>query len=357
MRILLANWRDPAHPSAGGAERYVEEVAKRWAGDGHDVTLFSSRFPGSAPTTESDGFRILRSGGRFSVYRRFAEYVAANRQWDAVIESVNTRPFFAHRLAPELPTMAIIHQLAREIWFHEVPLPAALVGRYVLEPSWLRRYRDARVVAVSDSTRGDLQRIGVPTVGVVPPAVTDPVVGSWPKETEPTLVFLGRLTPNKRPDAAVEAWRRVSEQLPGTKLWMLGDGPMRSSLEATSEDGLVMFGKVDEATKWQLLSRAHLLLVPSVREGWGIVVMEAAMAGIPSVGYRVPGLVDAIVDGDTGWLCDPNPVALAQASLRALADPALARVADRARARAGTFTWDAVAQRILTLAGETVAVS
>lgn len=350
MRILVLNWRDLAHPSAGGAERYVHEIARRWSFRGHDVVQLGARAPGTAPVEEVDGVRILRRGGRLTVYRE-ATTLMREGSWDAVVESVNTRPFFAHRAVPGTPTLALFHQLARDVWFHETPLPVAVAGRYVLEPRWLRRYRGTRVAAVSPSTARDLQGLGIRPVAIAPPGTPVPPVGLPQREEAPTLAFLGRLNRSKRPDAAVEAWRIVRRSVPEARMWVLGDGPMRASLPG-AEDGLTVFGRVDEPRKWELLARADLLLVPSVREGWGIVVMEAAAVGTPSVGYRVPGLVDTIRHDRTGWVCDPDPASMAAAAVDALASRSVSGVRAAATEHARAFTWDAAADTLLHAALE-----
>lgn len=344
----MLNWRDLSHPRAGGAERYVHEIGRRWADRGHEVTLFCARPSGMSAFDERDGVRIVRAGSRFGVYREAKSYLCRTAGcWDAVVESVNTRPFFAHRHAEGARTVAIFYQLARDVWFHEAPLPIALAGRYVLEPRWLRLYRGARVVTISPSSAHDLRRVGIDVSGITPPGTPFAPVSLPAKDRHPSLLFVGRLTASKRPEDAVQAWRLVRREVPTATLSVIGDGPLRDLLERSAVSGMTVHGKVDEASKWALLSRANLLLVPSVREGWGIVVMEAATAGTPAVAYRVPGLVDSVRDTETGWLCDPSPDAMAATILRALRDPQRGPVAERARTWARRFTWEDTADGIL----------
>ena len=93
--------------------------------------------------------------------------------------------------------------------------------------------------------------------------------------------------------------------------------------------------------KLKLMSRAHAILVPGVREGWGLVVTEANAMGTPAIGYNVPGLRDSIRDGKTGMLCEPNPEAMAQRAFELLQDNELReRLSRDALAWAGEFGWD-----------------
>ena len=75
MRILFLNWRDLAHPLAGGAEVYTEHVLRRWAAAGHNVTLFAAHVEGRSSDEMVDGYRVVRGGGRLTVYRE------ARRWW------------------------------------------------------------------------------------------------------------------------------------------------------------------------------------------------------------------------------------------------------------------------------------
>jgi glycosyltransferase involved in cell wall biosynthesis len=99
-------------------------------------------------------------------------------------------------------------------------------------------------------------------------------------------------------------WQEVKKKIPEAQLIMLGRGPEEEKLKRTAKglEGITFYGWVTEEEKFSLLRRAHFLLVPSVREGFGINVIEAAAAGTPTIGYDVPGLRDSIRDGETGYL-------------------------------------------------------
>ena len=154
MRILFLTWRDLAHPESGGAEVYTEHVARRWAAAGHEVTLFAASVPSRPHEEVVDGYRVVRRGGRLSVYRAARRWYreCGRGQFDLVIDMVNTVPFTAHRWITDTPVIAFFHQTAEECWRFNAPLPVALVGRYLLEPRWIRSYRDRTVLVVSQST-------------------------------------------------------------------------------------------------------------------------------------------------------------------------------------------------------------
>ena len=170
LRILAYNWRDLAHPRAGGAEVYLQSVAHEWVRCGHEVTIFCAAVDGRPARELADGVEIIRRGGRLGVYREARRYWRRDGegQYDLVVDCVNTRPFLSPRFVRSVPVVAVIHQVAREIWRYETPWPISILGRYLLEPAWLRAYRDVPVVTVSESSRESLADYGLRRVTVVP---------------------------------------------------------------------------------------------------------------------------------------------------------------------------------------------
>ena len=318
VRILIFNWKDRANPAAGGAERFTESVAAELIARGHKVTLFASRVDGRPATEIVDGTRIVRSGGRLTVYR------AARRFWhaqssgafDIVVDEINTRPFLTPRWVHGTPIVALIHQLAREIWSYETPFPASLLGRYALEPWWLRAYRDVPALTVSESSAESLRRFhGWRDITVVPEGWSPHPVPNIPKEPVPTVVFLGRLVAMKRPEGAIAAFQTLVNRFPAAQLWMIGDGRLLERLRASAPPGVVFLGRVGDEALRVRLARAHILVATSIREGWGLNVSEAAACSTPTIGYDVPGLVDSI-PASGGALVDPTPGALGRELVR-----------------------------------------
>jgi glycosyltransferase involved in cell wall biosynthesis len=349
VRILVCNWKDLRHPQAGGAEVYTHEVARRWVVAGHRVTLFCAAVAGAPGVETVDGVRVVRRGSRFGVYRAAREYYRAEGRgrFDLVVDEVNTRPFGAARWVDDAPVVALIHQVCREIWHHEMPLPVALLGRYLLEPAWLRRYRDVPVLTVSPSSRESLLSYGLRRVTVVPVGIGRRTRPEVAREARPTVLFLGRLARNKGALEALEAFHLLRERMPEARLWFVGDGPLRPALAARAGAGVTLFGRVSAAERDGLLARAHALVVTSVREGWGLVVDEAAAMGTPAVGYDRPGLRDS-VPAAGGVLVRPHPAALAVALESRL--PEWAATPATAGWAGGAQDWDTVADSVLAQA-------
>lgn len=353
LRVLFLNWRDIANPDAGGAEVFTHEVAKRWVVQGHHVSLLTSGFGNCADMETVEGVRIhrlgrLRSG---SFHLAIQRELATLRGFDVVVDGINTIPSLAPLWRRRLPfTVALVHQLAREVWDWELPRPLAAVGRWI-EPQLLKRYRDVPAVAVSPSTSQDLLELGFQQVAVVTPGRDEPPqdLQFLRRASQPTFLFVGRLAPNKRPHHAVEAFRHIRNIVPGARLWIVGRGPLERELSSTLPQGAELLGYVSRDELYERMARAHCLLVPSVREGWGIVVIEANSVGTPAVAYDVPGLRDSVQDGVTGLLArEGDPHDLARQAVRMVEDPLVHQgMAREAASWAGRFSWDQTASHLL----------
>jgi glycosyltransferase involved in cell wall biosynthesis len=350
VRILILNWRCPRNPKAGGAEVFTYEIARRLVAQGHRVEWFSADFPGAPPSEVMDGIQILRKGRQFTVhwhaYRRY--HKTLSDQFDAVVDEVNTMPFFTP-LWSSIPAFMLIHQLAREVWWYETRFPLSLAG-FVAESFYLKWYRKVPVLALSPSTERDLVRLGFKgPITIVPPGL-DAVDTSqpWPKEDRPTLLYVGRLAPSKRVDDIVRAFALFKDKVASAQLWLVGSGTPAyvAKLERiTARLGLSrdvrLWGWIPDSRKRELMGRAHVLAMASVREGWGLSVLEANAYGTPAVVYDVPGLRDAVHQGRTGLLVEANPKALADALVKLCNDQALYhRLTAEAKAESAHHSWD-----------------
>jgi glycosyltransferase involved in cell wall biosynthesis len=340
VRILVFNWRDLAHPAAGGAEVWTEAVARQLVKRGHDVTIFSAAVAGRPVEERVESVRIVRRGSRLGVYRHARRFWREEgEKFDVVLDEINTRPFLTPRYVRNVPIVAIAHQVAREVWFEETPPPVAVVGRYLMEPRWLREYAVIPTLTLCESSADSLRSYGLTDVRPITPGGDALVVHEAEKEPTPTVAFLGRLVSSKRPDHAIRAVELLRESHPDARLWMMGEGPMLKSLAKGSPEAVDFLGRASHAERDKRLARAHVLIATSVREGWGLTVSEAASFGTPSIGYRVCGLVDSIA-ASGGHLVDESPEALADA-LRRFFDGDLLL-----EPRISTQPWSVVAEAI-----------
>jgi glycosyltransferase involved in cell wall biosynthesis len=342
----------------GGAEVFTREVAKRWVASGHEVNLFTSQFPSCKREEVADGVKIVRAGGRFTVYRQ-AKKIYSERfrseNFDVIIDEINTVPFFAPKfIKNNEKVVALIHQLAREYWFYETPFPISYLGYHFLENKWLKQYADVPTVTVSESTRRDLVDLGFKHVSVVPEGLNFEPLNDVPvKDTKPVVVFSGRLKRAKRPDHAIQAFKIVKEKVPDAELWIFGDGPFRHALERISGSGVSFFGNLNNAERRELLKKSWVLMVPGLREGWGLNIIEANALGVPCVAYNVHGLKDSIKNDETGLLVEAGNVeALAENVIRILENQSKRQsLSLKALKYAKEFNWDKTAKEFIEKIG------
>lgn len=317
MNILWLNWKDKSHPRFGGAEVVNEELAKRLVRDGHSVTFIVAGFFGAKPAEERDGFRIMRVGGRCSVYwHAYRLYKKEFRGWpDVVIDEMNTIPFFARFYARE-KTIMFVHQLCREIWFYQISFPFNIIG-YLLEPLYLRLLSGSEVVTISESTKKDLMRFGFNKnkIHIISEGVDiEPVSELPPKDMKnPIILTLGRCDPMKRTVDVVKAFESVKEKIPAARLVIAGlcDGSYGTKVRRMREvsrykGSITITGPISHGQKVSLLGEAAVLVSTSVKEGWGLVVTEANSQGTPAVVYNADGLRDSVRDNETGLVCSEN---------------------------------------------------
>ena len=354
LRILVFNWRCWLNPGMGGAEVFTHEILKRWVKTGHEVTLFTSAFPNCKRQEILDGVAVIRSGGKFSVYwsaRWFYKRFFMNDNFDVVIDEINTRPFLTPKFVRnEEKIVALIHQLAREYWLYETPFPISYLGYYFFEKRWLKNYVKVPTVTVSESSRKDLIGLGFEKVFVVGEGLNfRPLRKMGEKENCPVIAYAGRLKRAKRPDHAVEAFKIVKRKVPEAELWMVGDGYFRGKLMEIACDGVKFFGSVSNEERRRLIRRAWVLVNPSVREGFGLNVVEANALGVSCVAYDVAGLRDSIIDGETGLLVKSGDVeALAEAIIQVLTSDVLrVTLSEKALANSKGFSWDKVADEFM----------
>jgi glycosyltransferase involved in cell wall biosynthesis len=213
---------------------------------------------------------------------------------------------------------------------------------------WLARQvlRHARLVIAPSTTLAEaVRRLGAADVRVIPGGVDVPADPG--REDEPPFVlYAGRLSPEKGILDLVEA-------ADGIPLVVVGDGPLRDRVPGTQ-------GFVPHAELLRLYERAAVVAVPSRREGFGVVCAEAMAHGRPVVAGAVGGLLDLVVDGETGVLVRPGDVdGLRSAIRRLLDDPELRRrMGAAARRRAGEFfSWESVTRATVAVYHDVLAES
>jgi phosphatidylinositol alpha-1,6-mannosyltransferase len=262
---------------------------------------------------------------------------------------------------------------------HIITGPAALAARRVLRvpivqyvhahelglrPVLARRVltRVDATIAVSAHARSLVAGMGVPPerVHLVWPGVDTPKGHPARAERQPAVVVVSRLEERyKGHDVLIRSLPLIRSRVPDAKLHVVGDGPLRRHLESLAAGlgvaGAVSFhGQVSDEERDRIMQRATVFAMLSridalgSGEGFGIAFLEAGRLGLPVVAGRAAGAQEAVVDGETGILVEPEDhVAVAEVIASLLVDPELAvRLGAAGRVRAEARAWSRVAGEV-----------
>lgn len=340
MKILWFTWKDRKNPAAGGAEVVNGELAKRLVKDGHKVVFLVAGFASGAREETIDGYKIIRLGGKWTVYWEAYRYYKKNLVgWaDLVVDEVNTIPFFVKFYVKER-NIILCYQLCREIWFYQMFFPLNLIG-YLLELIYMRLLNDRYVLTESESTKIDLQKFGfkeerifVFLIGIEAELLTEKEFSTQRKTLNPVILYFGSIRSMKRPDQALKAFEIVKKDIKNLKFWIAGSGEgkyannfFKQINQNEHKNDIIYYGKVSQERKLQLMRETCLLVAISVKEGWGLIITEANSQGTPAIVYNVDGLRDSVKHGKTGIVCEKNmPDNLAENIVKLIKDKDLYR--------------------------------
>jgi glycosyltransferase involved in cell wall biosynthesis len=168
------------------------------------------------------------------------------------------------------------------------------------------------------------------------------------------VVFVGRLIDEKRVDLVLEAIHALAGSFPDLRCTVIGAGPERAALEGRAvrlglAERVAFTGRVEGSRVYAAMKAASVLVMPSVREGFGITVAEAQACGTVPIVVRSPmSAASALVnDGVDGLVVDPTTASMAEALARLLSDPErLASMSRNARRAARQYDWELLAGRM-----------
>jgi glycosyltransferase involved in cell wall biosynthesis len=367
LHILIISWRDLKSPAAGGAEILTHEIARRLVDSNHKVTILSPVFPGASNEEVVNGVTILRPSFFYATHLiaylnwpRFLLNAAAiyrsqlSNSVDIVIDQVHGLPSFTP-LYINKPIILFPLEVADNIWLTEIPFPGNIVGWFI-ERVYLRLFRKLPFITISPSTAKDLHHHGIKKVKVITPGVATPPKSTPKKAQVPTFICLGRITKMKRLEDTILAFAKILQYHPNSQLHIVGKGSKeyQDQLTQLASDlnilnNVTFHGFVPEKRKYELLSQSWALLSTSLREGWGLNVIEATSVGTPTIAYNVPGISDSVISNKTGILTKTNtPEKLAALMRKFITQKSLRKtLSKKSKVHSKQFTWDKTTDQFL----------
>lgn len=373
-RILLLP--SAFHPHKGGVEELTRQLALTYRRSGNPVLIVAPRWPRSLPSAEEfDEIRLrriampmpsahLRSLISFCLRSIPAGlhllYIATRWRPDLVhVMCVGPNGLYALVLARCLRLPVIVTSQGEQTMDATGLYQRSRAQRWVLRR--LLRRADA-VTACSADALANLKRFGTwdVTSEVIPNGIS-PEEATLASEQSPhprSYIFaLGRQVQNKGFAILLKAFAFISNEYPDVDLILAGDGPEHQNLVRQADQlglgGRVIFpGLIGRAAVATFFRHCRIFVLPSFREPFGMVVLEAMLAGKPLIATNAGGVPEFVIHEQTGLLVPPEvPDALANAMRRLLREPALAqRLAVAGQDVAlSSYTWPRIAAQYMAL--------
>ena len=377
MKILMLTWEYPPR-IVGGIARVVHDLSKRLIKDGHDVYVVTYR-EGSAPYYENDkGVHVYRVDNyminpnnfidwimqlNFNMVAKVNELIAKGEKFDVIHAHDWLVAYAAKTLknSYDLPLVSTIHatEAGRNGGIHDE------VQRYINDTEWMLTYESSEVIVNSKFMKNDLQRLfGLPyeKINVVANGINSTAYSGVEKDydfrrqyaadNEKIILFMGRLVYEKGVQHLISAMPKILENYHDAKLVIAGKGGMLDELKAQVEamglgQKVYFTGYLNAKQVSKMYKCADISVFPSTYEPFGIVALEAMLAGVPTVVSDVGGLNEIVehgVDGMKSYAGNPN--SLADSILALLFNPQLCdSIAKKARAKVkNEYSWTKIAQ-------------
>ena len=377
MKILMLTWEYPPR-IVGGIARVVNDLSKRLIKDGHDVYVITYK-EGNVPYYENDkGVHVYRVDNyminpnnfidwtmqlNFNMISKAAEIINKEGKFD-VIHAHDWLVAYAAKTLKEsfgIPLVSTIHatEAGRNSGIHTPD------QRYVNDTEWMLTYESSEVIVNSKFMKNDLQRLfGLPyeKINVVPNGINTTAYNGVEKDydfrrkyamdNEKIILFMGRLVYEKGVQHLISAMPKILSGYHDAKLIIAGKGGMLDELKAqVNAMGLgnkVYFtGYLNAKQVSKMYKCADVSVFPSTYEPFGIVALEAMLAGVPTVVSDVGGLNEIVehrVDGMKSYAGNPN--SLADSILELLLNPELCdKVTKKAKQKVkNEYNWAKIAQ-------------
>ena len=377
MKILMLTWEYPPR-IVGGIARVVHDLSKRLIKDGHDVTVVTYR-EGELPYYENDkGVEVYRVDNdmitpnnfidwimqlNFNLVAKASELIAKEGNFDVIHAHdwlvANAAKTLKH--AYNIPLVSTIHatESGRNSGIHDE------TQRYINDTEWMLTYESTEVIVNSNFMKGHIQGLfGLPfdKINVIPNGINLTNFNGierdyefrrqYALDNEKIILYMGRLVYEKGIQHLIAAMPKILDNYHDAKLIIAGKGGMIDELKAQVEymgisNKVYFTGYLDAKQVQKMYKCADVAVFPSTYEPFGIVALEAMLAGVPIVVSDVGGLNEIVEHGVTGMKSYAgNSNSIADSILTLLYDHALAaKVAKNAKAKVKElYNWNKIAQ-------------
>src|SRR4030042_513255 len=347
----------------GGAQKRTWELGKRLAQRGHEVTIFGMKHWEGEDIICKEGVRLwgvcppqeLFVNGRRSIkeaiYFGWKVLPPLLKERFDIIDAVNF-PYFPcfsakfHSITRRSRLIITWHEVWGNYWFEYLGRKGIL-GKAVEK---LTTRLSHKSIAVSKRTEGDLKRLGGKHIELIPDgADLSKIESIRPSGKDSDIIFAGRLIKEKNVAILIKAVNLVKKQLPDINCLIIGDGPEEKNLKGlvqdlSLEENVHFKGRVgDDIEVFSYMKSSKVFVLPSVREGFGIVAVEANACGLPVVTVRHPqnAAGDLVTDGENGFICEVSEADITDKILMAM--DSKNNWEEKCQESAQRYDWDVIA--------------
>jgi len=353
--LIIFNWRWMDDPEAGGAEVHLYHICKKLSERGYSIVAVCGKSK-SRSSTNDQVIEVHRVGSKytFAFFAPLYYLLKLHKRQGIILEDISKMPLFSTLWAPTKKKIAIIHHIHGQTLFSVLPKVVAFL-LLLMEKTIPLFYSRTKTVVVSESTKKELVQMGFSpeNISVIPNGLEENFLNSIKdytlKKTEyPLIIYFGRIARYKRIEHVLHAFKEVTSTHPSAHLTVAGKGDLKYFTELKNLSKKIRIKNTEfiynltREQKINLLSRAWVSVITSMKEGFGISVLEANACGTPCVGYDVPGLRCSITSGVNGILIPDGDISELSNALLSLinSQQLLAKLEERSREHAEKFCWD-----------------
>lgn len=344
----------------GGVEIATQSIAEGLAEKGHDVHVITSFDKEILPKVPDDDFFVHR------VHYPKVKIFGSMFFWINIFFALKKiKPDIVHCQTVQMGVCGFlfkkIYKIPYIVWCHGFdvyfPWPGKkMISRFVLNNA-------NAIVALTGHMKQELQKLCKKNIIILPNGIDFGKFQGFSKQAirdrlnissqEKIIVFIGGLRPVKGVIYLIEAFKIISQKVSEAKLFLVGNGAERKNLEeAVAKNGLsgcVRFiGEIPHEKIPEYLAMADMFVLPSLSEGFPLVILEAMASGLPIVASNVRGLPEIVKEGESGFLAEPkNSHQIAEKILLLLENDALRqKISDANQEKSQAYDWEHVTSEI-----------
>ena len=334
---------DSIYPyNKGGKEKRLYELSRRLVREGREVHIYTMKWWDGPSTIEQNGVSLHAITKLHPLYnqdrRSISEAVWFGlgvlkllwHRFDVLdVDSIPVLPLFSARLVTWMrlkPLIATWHEVwGMAAWREYLP---GMTGHVAGTLEWLALHMGGRIISVSHFTTARLRAAGIKLpIQTVPLGVDlNGIYVIAPSTTPVDILYVGRLLKHKNVDLLIEAVARVRKTYPAISVQIIGNGPEKPRLEALVarrglEQNVRFVNFVDHHEEvYGQMKASKMLVLPSVREGFGLVVVEANACDIPviTIDHVNNAARNLITPGKNGYLARPTAPSIARRIVQVL---------------------------------------